>query len=413
MAFLYNVFVFFYFLAIQVASLFNEKAKLWIAGRRDIFKHLKSDVDGCENIVWFHAASLGEFEQGRPVLEAFKEENPEYKILLTFFSPSGYEVRKNYQGADFVYYLPIDLKRNVKRFLQMVQPKFVFFIKYEFWFNYLKSLNRLKIPVFVISANFRKNQHFFKWYGGWFRKHLRNINWYYVQNENSSKLLLSIGIHNISVSGDTRFDRVVEIAKYPQKFPLVEQFASKGFVLLAGSSWPDDENLLLSLILQNIPDFKLIIAPHEIHEEHLLHIENIFSDQKTKRLSQVNTHNILNSNVLIIDGMGFLSSLYQYCHVAYIGGGFGKGIHNILEAVAFGKPVVFGPNYEKFVEAVKLVDEGGAFSFQNEVGLISLIHNLEKLDSHYEKSAAICTQYIESNKGATSRILQSVSKQYF
>ena len=366
MAFIYNFFIHLYRLIIHFASLFNKKARLWVQGRKNIFENLRIDIGNQKNIVWFHAASLGEFEQGRPVLEGFKKKFPEYKILLTFFSPSGYEIRKNYKEADFVYYLPLDLNKYVDQFLSIVQPKFVFFIKYEFWFNYLKKLNILQIPVFIISANFRKNQHFFKWYGGWFRNNLRNIEWFFVQNQNSKQLLNSIGINNATVSGDTRFDRVVEIASNPQKFPLVEEFVRNNFILLAGSTWPEDEKMLTYLFSINIPNFKLIIAPHEIHEDHILQIEKIYSNHKTIRFSKADKAEIANYNILIIDGMGFLSSLYQYCMLAYIGGGFGKGIHNILEAVTFGKPVVFGPKYQKFMEAVEMVKKGGAFTFRNE-----------------------------------------------
>ncbi len=409
MAFLYNFFIHLYGLGIFFASFFNKKAKLWVRGRKNIFKNLSLEINNQPNIVWFHAASLGEFEQGRPVLEAFKKNYPEYKILLTFFSPSGYEIRKDYKTADFVYYLPLDLNKNVDHFLSIVQPKFVFFIKYEFWFNYLIKINSMHIPIFIISANFRENQHFFKWYGGWFRNNLSKIDWFFVQNQNSKKLLNSIGINKTLVSGDTRFDRVVEIASNPQKFPVVEEFVKNNFVILAGSSWPEDEKILYPLFSINIPGFKLIIAPHEIHEEHLLQIEKIFSSQKTIRLSKANKTNVNNFNVLIVDGMGFLSSLYQYCQLAYIGGGFGKGIHNILEAVTFGKPVIFGPNYKSFPEAVDLVEKGGAFSIQNEVEIKSCVNSFVMNDKKYKMSAAICKTYIETNKGATQKILQKIS----
>jgi len=412
MAFLYNFFIHTYGLSVRIASLFNDKAKLWVNGRKNIFEKLRHELGSQQNIVWFHAASLGEFEQGRPVLEEFKKKHPNYKILLTFFSPSGYEIRKDYEGADFVFYMPLDTNKNVNQFLSIVKPKFVFFIKYEFWFNFLRKINKMQIPVFIISANFREKQHFFKWYGAWFRNNLSKIDWYFVQNQNSLQLLNSIGISHVIVSGDTRFDRVVEIASKPQKFPVVEEFVKNSFVILAGSSWPEDEKMLNHLFSLNISEIKLIIAPHEIHEDHLLHIEKTFSNQKTIRLSKTNTTDILNYNVLIIDGMGFLSNLYQYCHVAYIGGGFGKGIHNILEAVTFGKPVIFGPNYKNFPEAVDLVEKGGAFSFQNETELLSLTKNFTSLDTAYKKCVAICTNYISTNKGATEKIMQTISRQF-
>lgn len=411
MAFFYNFIIHLYNLAIHIASMFNKKANLWVEGRKNIFERLQFGVGNQKNVVWFHAASLGEFEQGRPVLEEFKKKHPEYKILLTFFSPSGYEIRKDYKKADFVYYLPLDLNKNVNQFLSIVKPKLVFFIKYEFWFNYLNMLNSLQIPIYIISANFRENQHFFKWYGGWFRKNLRKINWFFVQNQNSLKLLNSIEVKNVIVSGDTRFDRVVEVANNPKKFPMVEEFAKNSFVILAGSSWPEDEKLLNHLFSIKIPGFKLIIAPHEIHDDHILQIEKIYSGQKTVRLSKANLYAVASYDVLIIDGMGFLSSLYQYCKLAYIGGGFGKGIHNILEAVTFGKPVIFGPNYKNFPEAVDLVKRGGAFSFQDETELLSITKNFTMLNSQYKKSGTVCTNYIETNKGATEKIMKTIASQ--
>jgi len=410
MAFLYNFFIHTYGLSVRIASLFNDKAKLWVKGRKNIFEKLRQEVGNQSNIVWFHAASLGEFEQGRPVLEEFKKKHPNYKILLTFFSPSGYEIRKDYEGADFVFYMPLDTNKSVNQFLSIVKPKFVFFIKYEFWFNYLRKLNKMQIPVFIISANFRENQHFFKWYGAWFRNNLSKIDWFFVQNQNSLQLLNSIGISNVTVSGDTRFDRVVEIASKPQKFPLVEEFVKNSFVILAGSSWPEDEKLLSHLFSLNISDFKIIIAPHEIHEDHILQIEKNYSKQKTIRLSKAGLAEIANYNVLIVNGMGFLSSLYQYCQLAYIGGGFGKGIHNILEAVTFGKPVIFGPNYKNFPEAVDLVEKGGAYSIQSESEIKSCVNDFVTLDSRSKTSSTICKAYIEKNKGATQKILQKISQ---
>lgn len=409
MSFLYNLSIHIYSILIHLASIFNNKAKQWVRGRKDIFERIRSEVGTVEKIAWFHAASLGEFEQGRPVIEAFKKQFPEYKILLTFFSPSGYEIRKNYEGADYIFYLPVDSKSNAKKFIRLINPQIVIFIKYEFWFNYLKILNQNNTPVFIVSAIFRREQHFFKWYGGWFRKNLQNIAWFFVQNENSLELLKSIELNNATVSGDTRFDRVVEIAKNPKKFTLVEGFVKNSFVLLAGSTWPEDEKMLTHLFSLNIPGFKLIIAPHEIHESHILQIEKNYSSHKIIRLSKAEKVKVADFDILIIDGMGFLSSLYQYCHVAYIGGGFGKGIHNILEAVTFGKPVIFGPNYKKFAEAVELVEKGGAFTFQNETGLKSHFGNLANLESFYQKSTALCKTYIETNKGATKKILQKIS----
>jgi 3-deoxy-D-manno-octulosonic-acid transferase len=363
-------------------------------------------VEGNGNIIWFHAASLGEFEQGRPVMEAFRKKYPSYKILLTFFSPSGYEIRKNYEGADYIFYLPIDTPGNAKRFITLVNPKIVVFIKYEFWFNYIRILHQKQVPLFIISAIFRKEQYFFKWYGSWFRKMLSKFTFFFVQNDESLELLKSIGIEKVMKSGDTRFDRVKEIASNKKSFPLIEKFAAGYKVLLAGSSWPPDE-----AIIQKLPEDKarkIIIAPHEIHEEHIAAIENRLGKEKTLRYSKADETSILTAEILIVDGMGFLSSLYQYCDVAYIGGGFGKAIHNILEAVTFGKPVIFGPAYHKFKEAVDLIELGGAFTVKNEQEFITIFGKLNSDREFYDRASAICKAYVKENCGATESILRKV-----
>ena len=410
MAFLYNIIIYVYLLLIRISAPFNEKARLWIAGRKNLYQHLENKIDPKSRYAWFHAASLGEFEQGRPVIERFRKEFPNFKIILTFFSPSGYEIRKNYEEVDIVCYLPIDSPQNAKKFITLVNPTIAIFIKYEFWFNYLKFLHQREIPVFVISAVFRKDQHFFKVYGGWFRKQLKNLDGIFVQNEVSANLLKSIGIRKVQVSGDTRFDRVASIASQPKMFPLIHKFTEGNYVLLAGSSWPADEKFLPALIDKETENLKIIIAPHEIDDEHIRSIEAFFPKNKVVRFSSATQEQISEVKILIIDGMGFLSSLYQYCDVAYIGGGFGKGIHNILEAVTFGKPVIFGPNYHKFNEAVELIERGGAFTISSQDQFLEKAQLLLTDDKLKGKASTICKDYITSKIGATEIIMSAIRK---
>jgi len=407
MSFLYNLSIYVYYGLILAYSPFKKKARLWVNGRKNLFSRIRKDLSETEKIVWFHAASLGEFEQGRPVIEGYKKKYPDHKILLTFFSPSGYEIRKNYPEADFIYYLPIDTPKNARKFINVVKPEKVVFIKYEFWFNYLKILKKENIPVYIVSAIFRQDQHFFKWYGSWFRKQLKNIMWFFVQNEDSKGLLNSIGITNVTVSGDTRFDRVNKIASQKKNFPFIEKFASGHKVLLAGSSWPSDEKLLVNFSNRNPENLKIIIAPHEIHKERIQNIQTEFSRFNPILFSEANEQNIISSTILIIDGMGFLSSLYQYCDIAFIGGGFGKGIHNILEAVTFGKPVLFGPNYNKFSEAVNLIQKGGAFSV-DENSFVSTVNKLFLDKGFYQQTSDVCRKFIAENTGSTEIILNNI-----
>lgn len=409
MSFAYNLFIHLYSLLIRIAALFIPKAKLWVDGRKGLLEKLAGQIDKKDKIAWFHAASLGEFEQGRPVIESFRKRFPDYKILLTFFSPSGFEIRKSYEGADYVVYLPIDTKRNARKFISIVQPKLVVFIKYEFWFNYLKVLSENKIPVFFASVIFRKEQHFFKWYGSWSRKMLKKVSFFFVQNRESFDLLKSIGVNQAGISGDTRFDRVFSIAENAKKFPLLEKFAEGEKIFLAGSTWPKDEELIEKLSSED-PSLKIIIAPHEIHQERIDSIIHRFVNTKVLKYSEADENNISNGQVLIIDGMGFLSGLYQYSRFAYIGGGFGKGIHNILEAATFGKPVVFGPNYKRFAEAVDLVNRKGAFVANNGTELISIAEKLLNDPLAWESASSICKGYVINNKGATELILSKVSE---
>jgi 3-deoxy-D-manno-octulosonic-acid transferase len=404
---LYQLSIQIYTLAIRLASIFNPKAKLWIAGRKDIFQKLEQQLAGnTYPLIWLHCASLGEFEQGRPIIESIKEQLPETRILLTFFSPSGYEVRKNYAGADYIFYLPADTVGNAKRFIKIANPKAVIFIKYEFWFNYIQQLNKKNIPIIIVSAIFRPTQHFFKSYGGWFRKGLAKISHFYVQTEESATLLQSIGITNVTISGDTRFDRVASIAAQCKSFPLIEQFKGDHKIFLAGSSWPIDESLINACYHKKL-DLKYIIAPHEVHEEHIKAIEKLFSGA-TLRYSQANATNISQAEVLIIDSIGILSHLYQYAYMAYIGGAFGKGLHNILEAATFGKPVIFGPNYEKFKEAKDLIAKEGAFCIHNAEELINETSRLLSNDRAYKSASQQCLTYVNSMKGATQLIVAAI-----
>ncbi|MFC1734323.1 3-deoxy-D-manno-octulosonic acid transferase [candidate division KSB1 bacterium] len=404
MAVIYNLLIHLYQFTIHFASFFNPKAKQWITGRKGLYDKLISSIDPNTPIAWFHAASLGEFEQGRPVIEAYKKKYPEYKILLSFFSPSGYNVRKNYNGADYVFYLPIDTRKNAKRFISIIKPRIVFFIKYEYWYNYLSLLKKKQIPVYNLSANFRPNQYFFKWYGKWFSKRLKDMTQLFVQNEQSEKLLITYGFNNCTLSGDTRFDRVYEAAQHKQSFPLIEKFCKESKVLLAGSSWPEDEVLIYQLLKENIPDLKIIIAPHEVNKEHINTIIGNLNNNYIK-YSELTEEIANTTQVMIIDTIGILLHLYQYATIAYIGGGFSKGIHNILEAATFGKPVHFGPNYHKFEEAKSLIDLEGAFSVKNYSELKSKLNELLNDPNYYHKVSETCRNFILKNRGATERIL--------
>ncbi len=392
----------------MLVSPFNKKAGLWIQGRKNIFSGLKEAIGINEQIAWFHCASLGEFEQARSLIESFKDQFPEYKILLTFFSPSGYEIRKNYDKADHVFYLPMDTKSNAKKFITIVKPKLTFFIKYEFWFNYLSELKKNNIPTFLISAIFRSDQHFFRFYGGWFRKQLNNITYFFVQNETSLKLLNSINIDQAELTGDTRFDRVCKIEEESKEFPFINVFRNDDPLLLAGSTWEEDENVVLEFH-KKFSNFKIIIAPHEVHKSRVQNLLKKFGNDALL-FSESDNNNIGNSGILIIDSIGILSHLYKYSEIAYIGGGFGAGIHNILEAATFGKPVFFGPNYQKFQEARDLIDKGGAFSINSSTDLINGIKFLLDDKNKADRAGSICSTYVDQKKGATEKILKYIKE---
>lgn len=387
------------------AALFNPKARTFVNGRKGLFQKLIKDFEGHSHpVAWFHCASLGEFEQGRPIIEQFKREYPSYKILLTFFSPSGYEVRKDYQQADFVYYLPWDTSSNAKRFIDITKPSIAFFIKYEFWYNYTKQLSGNHIPILSISSIFRNEQPFFKFYGSLFRATLRHFNHFFVQNEESKKLLQSIDIDNVTVAGDTRFDRVYETTKNAKEIPQIKLFKGTDTTFVVGSCWPEDLTVLVPHIDNNIGKQKFIIAPHELKESFLREIETSLG-ARTIRYSKIN-NDMSEYDVLLIDNIGMLSSLYRYGEFAYIGGGFGKGLHNILEAACYGIPVFFGNrNYQKFQEANELIMRGGAFEVSDYADLKAKYESLMSMPENYLLAVEVTKSYVAENIGATQKVI--------
>ncbi|MBR8537912.1 3-deoxy-D-manno-octulosonic acid transferase [Carboxylicivirga sediminis] len=403
MTLLYNIGIGAYSIALKLLAPFNVKAKLLHEGRKETQRRIKElRLEG--KVVWIHAASLGEFEQGRPIIEKIKEQHPDYKVVLTFFSPSGYEVRKNFDLADHVLYLPADTWRNAKAFIQAVNPEKVFFIKYEFWHHFLRELAKRRVPVYGVSMIFRKEQTFFKSYGGWFRNMLKTFDKLYVQDEVSGNLLAGIGIINYSVAGDTRFDRVRTIAGESKDFELIERFVASGQkVIVAGSTWAPDEDILLNYIQKVNDGVKLIIAPHEIHREHIKQIEeklNVPFFRYTEEAAEPDK-----ARVLIVDTIGMLSSIYKYGQVAYIGGGFGVGIHNTLEAATYGMPVLFGPNYRKFKEARDLIEVKGGFSVKDANEFNRQMESLWDEPDTLKALSANARQYVDRMCGATSLIM--------
>ncbi len=405
MGVIYNILIQLFPVVIFISSVFgNTKARLWLSGRKDIFDRIRKQLKPNEKRIWIHAASLGEFEQGRPLIEKIHELYPEFKIFLTFFSPSGYEIRKNYSGADYIFYLPLDTRKNAKQFIDIVQPEKVLFIKYEFWYNYLAEIKSRGIPVYLCSAIFRDNQVFFSWYGVWFRNMLSFFTWFFVQNELSKSKLESIGFSNATISGDTRFDRVYDIATHSREIEAVKTFIGHRYCLVAGSTWQPDEELLSKYINDSQLPIVYIIAPHEIDGTHILRLENSIQ-KKSIRFSEIKNNPVADYQVLIIDNIGMLSSLYRYGKVAYIGGGFGKGIHNILEAAAFGLPVIFGPNHNKFQEALDLVNQGGAFAISDFNSIKILLDTLFTDRKFLIESGQIAENFVKQNVGATDKIL--------
>lgn len=408
MLFFYNLAICGYISLIRVFSLFNTKAKLWVEGRKNIFEHLSSSLQPGEKRAWFHFASLGEFEQGRPVLEKYKSLHPEIKIVMTFFSPSGFEIRKNYPLADYIFYLPADTSKNASRFIELINPSIVFFTKYEYWHHYFNQLNKKNIPLYIISAIFRQKQLFFKWYGGFYRNILTRVTHFFLQDEPSAQLLKAIGFDNYTISGDTRFDRVVENTAKVKPIEVAGRFINNQKVIVAGSTWPEDETIICDYINHNIHTYKWIIAPHEINENKLASLEAKLK-AKHIRFSQTGSQDLSTFHVLIIDNIGMLSSLYQYSFVTYIGGGFGKGIHNILEAAAFGMPVVFGPNYQKFKEAHDLIHLDSAIAIHNSEELNACVDLFFNNSGDYQRRCEVAATYVSSNAGATDKIIKFIS----
>ena len=404
---IYNVVIYFVLWGIAIASLFNKKVRTMWRGERDAFNVLKKNVDPLAKYVWFHAASLGEFEQGRPLMERIRKEHPHYKILLTFFSPSGYEVRKNYEGADIICYLPIDTRLNAIRFLRLVRPQMAFFIKYEFWYNYLHILRYRKIPVYSVSSIFRPDQVFFKWYGKSYADVLKCFTRFFVQNEESKKLLAGIGIKEVDVVGDTRFDRVLQIKEAAKQLPICEAFR-KGSVFVAGSSWPPDEDIFIPFFNAQ-KNWRMIIAPHVIGEDHLKQILSKIEGKKVVRYTQTSLEEAAEADVLIIDCFGLLSSIYNYGDVAYVGGGFGVGIHNTLEAAVWNMPVIFGPNNKRFQEAQGLLKSGGGFEINNFEEFDALMRRLMG-DSATSASSTSSTSSAKGSSKGQSQFLKSSGK---
>lgn len=417
---IYNIVIYFVLWGIAIASLFNEKVRKMWRGEREAFKILKQKVDPNAKYIWFHAASLGEFEQGRPLMERIRKDYPQYKILLTFYSPSGYEVRKNYEGADIICYMPVDTRLNAIRFLRLVRPVMAFFIKYEFWSNFLHILKHRNIPTYSVSSIFREDQVFFKWYGRSYAGVLKCFTRFFVQNEESKRLLDGIGITAVDVVGDTRFDRVLQIKEAAKQLPICEAFRTgvassqsadvphHDFkVFVAGSSWPPDENIFIPFFNEH-KDWRLLIAPHVIAEEHLKLILSLIKGKKVVRYTQTTPEEAAEADVLIIDCFGLLSSMYNYGDVAYIGGGFGVGIHNTLEAAVWNMPVIFGPNNKKFQEAQGLLKSGGGFEINTYEDFSGLMSSLMNDETFLKQAGDKAGTFVAHLAGATDKVLASV-----
>ena len=418
---MYNVAIYLYLLGVAVCSLFSKKVRKMWKGERRAVRELRQKVDPEAQYVWFHAASLGEFEQGRPLIEELRRRHPQYKILLTFFSPSGYEVRKDYPGADIVTYLPLDTIANARRFLRAIRPVMAFFIKYEFWYNYLHILKHRHVPVYSVSSIFRPGQVFFRWYGSEYGRVLRCFTHFFVQNQVSKDLLAKLKITDVSIVGDTRFDRVLQIKQQAKVLPVVEQFKSSGKVFVAGSSWLPDEEIFIPYFLKEKPDWKLIIAPHKIDEDHLQQIEKLLEGRRVVRYTEMMkcqspvtnpqsplTETPSEADVLIIDCFGLLSSIYRYADIAYVGGGFGVGIHNLPEAAVWGVPVFFGPNNQRFQEAQDLKECGGGVEIADYGDFRSKMEAFAGDPSKCQEVGRRAANYIKEKSGATEKVLSAL-----
>ncbi|MBF4486993.1 glycosyltransferase N-terminal domain-containing protein [Flavobacterium sp. CSZ] len=409
MLFLYNLVISIAGFFLKIVALFSPKIKLFVAGRKNVFSILQEKIKPSDKTIWFHSASLGEYEQGLPVIEKIKEKYPDHKIIVTFFSPSGYEVRKNNTVADITVYLPLDTRNNAKKFLKLVHPELAFFIKYEFWLNYLKELETSKTPTYLISGIFRDNQMFFKWYGGFYRKALKAFTHFFVQNESSKEKIEAIGFHNVIVSGDTRFDRVNAILERDNTLDFIENFKNNSPTIVIGSSWPKDEALLAEYINQAPDHVKFIIAPHNIKADQIASLKSQIT-KSTVLFSEKKDLDLSGYNVFIIDTIGLLTKIYSYGTIAYVGGGFGNpGIHNILEPATFGIPIVIGPNYSNFAEAIQLVALEGCMVISNSNELKENLDRLLNDNLFFEEKSNICRSYIQDNTGATNTIMNIVS----
>jgi 3-deoxy-D-manno-octulosonic-acid transferase len=407
--FLYNLFISLYVLAIRMAALWKKKAAEWIDGRKDLLQNLQKEVSGTDNLIWMHCSSAGEFEQGKPLLESLKERYPHYKLLVTFFSPSGYNAAKKYTTADYKTYLPLDTKKNAEQFLKIIHPELVIFVKYDYWFHHLAAVHSKGIPLLMVSSIFRENGVFFKWYGSFYRKMLQLFTHIFVQNESSKNLLNGIGINHCSVVGDTRFDRVSMIAEKAAPIDFINDFIGTNKVLIAGSTWPDDEKMLHDTF-KELKGVKLIVAPHEINSPHIQGLLTLFRGSipysKASKKSD-----LYSQPVLIIDNVGMLSRLYQYATITYIGGGFNKsGIHNTLEAAVWEKPVLFGPNYKKFKEAKDLINEEGGFSVSDKEELKKIMERLLADDAFLGNVSDKAKKYVQRNRGATQKIIAYIQE---
>jgi 3-deoxy-D-manno-octulosonic-acid transferase len=403
---IYNLGIHIYQLGIRLAGLFSDKPAKMVKGHREAYDLLKSKIDRNARYIWFHAASLGEFEQGRPLIERIRKEYPQYKILQTFFSPSGYEVRKNYEGADIVCYLPMDTPGNAKKFINLVNPCMVFFVKYEFWKNYLNILYNKGVPVYSVSSIFRPNQIFFRWYGKGYQQVLKTFEHLFVQNEESKKLLANIGVMNTTVVGDTRFDRVLDICAAAKQLPLVQKFKGDALTFVAGSSWGPDEDIFIKYFNAH-PEMKLIIAPHVVNDSHMKEIVSKLQ-RPCIRYTQATEENVQQADCLIIDCYGLLSSIYRYGEISYIGGGFGVGIHNVLEAAVYGIPVIFGPNNKKFREAQHLLANKGGFEVNGYEDFEVLMDKFLTDEAYLQASGQAAGDYVKNNSGAMEKIMDYV-----
>lgn len=410
MSFLYNIAILLTGFVLKIVAIFNTKIKLFVNGRKNTFRKIQATLSKSDSVIWFHCASLGEFEQARPVIEKLKSEGPNIKILVTFFSPSGYEIRKNYAAADIVCYLPLDTIENAKKFVKLVNPKVAVFVKYEFWPNLLKELNRKQIKTILISGIFRENQTFFKGYGSWMRRSLNTFDHFFVQNNNSKKLLKNIGYNNVIVNGDTRFDRVFDILNQDNTVEDIERFKIDKHLLVAGSTWPEGEALLIDYVNNHASqDEKFIIAPHTINPKEIEKLKTSFT-KKTALFTDKDKESIHNAEVLIIDSIGILTKVYSYADVAYVGGGFKTGLHNILEPATYGVPIIIGPNYKKFIEALELVDLGGCIVVSSQEEFNTKLKELYMDKESLSQKANISKNYVKSNIGATDEITKYITK---